>query len=126
MIKTVFTDKAPKAIGCYSQAMIIDNLVFTSGQIPISPENGNVTGDDIETQTSQVIKNLACVLEASGSGLEHVVKTTCFIKNMEDLSKFNEVYSNHFSSKPARSCVEVSKLPKDVLVEIEAVAKIIE
>ena len=126
MIKTVFTDKAPKAIGCYSQAMIIDNLVFTSGQIPISPENGNVTGDDIETQTSQVIKNLACVLEASGSGLEHVVKTTCFIKNMEDFSKFNEVYSNHFSLKPARSCVEVSKLPKDVLVEIEAVAKIIE
>ncbi|NMA07236.1 MAG: RidA family protein [Ruminococcaceae bacterium] len=126
MIKTVFTDKAPEAIGPYSQAKIIDNLVFTSGQIPLLPENGNVAGDDIETQTLQVIKNLISVLEAAGSNLEHVLKTTCFLQNMGDFAKFNEVYSKYFSSKPARSCVEVGKLPKDVLVEIEAVAEIIE
>ena len=123
-MKSVQTNNAPAAIGPYSQAMICGNLVFTSGQIPLSPESGQVTGNSIASQTGQVISNLSAVLEASGSSLSKVIKTTCFLADMNDFAEFNEVYSKHFPGKPARSTVAVKQLPKSVLVEIEAVAEI--
>ena len=123
-MKTVDTDKAPKAIGPYSQAIISGGMVYTSGQIAIDPATSNVEASTVEAQTEQVCKNLSAVLEASGSSLDKVVKTTCFLKNMEDFAKFNEVYSKYFVSKPARSCVAVKTLPKGVLVEVEAIAEI--
>ena len=122
MIKTINTDKAPAAIGPYSQAKVIGELVFTSGQIPINPETGQVEADTIEGQTKQVCENIKNLLIASGSDLENVVKTTCFLKNMEDFVAFNTVYAEYFTSKPARSCVAVKQLPKDVLVEVEVIA----
>ncbi|HHV30139.1 RidA family protein [Acetivibrio mesophilus] len=122
-IEVIKTDKAPEAIGPYSQAIVAGSFIYTSGQIPIDPKTGEVVGGEIEEQTEQVLKNLKNVLEAAGSGLNKVVKTTVFIKDMNSFSKINEVYAKFFSeSFPARSCVEVSKLPKGVLIEIEAVA----
>ena len=118
------TEKAPAAIGPYSQAMKIGNLVFTSGQIPINPESGNVEATDIKGQTKQICENLKAVLEEAGTSLEKVVKTTCFLQNMEDFAEFNEVYASYFTGKPARSCVAVKALPKNVLAEIEVIAEI--
>ena len=117
------TKKAPAAIGPYSQAITTGGLVFTSGQIPIDPASGSIAANDIAGQARQAIQNLAAVLEAAGSGLDRVVKTTCFLRNMDDFALFNEIYAELFPGKPARSCVEVSKLPKGALVEIEAIAE---
>lgn len=123
MRKIVATDKAPAAIGPYAQANIIGDLVITSGQIPIDPATGNLVEGDIEAQTKQVFKNLKAVLEAAGSGLDKIVKTTCFMDNMNDFAKMNEVYASFFSGDyPSRSAVEVAKLPKGALIEIEAIA----
>ena len=123
MRKIVATDKAPAAIGPYAQANIIGDLVITSGQIPIDPATGNLVDGDIEAQTKQVFENLKAVLEAAGSGLDKIVKTTCFMDNMNDFAKMNEVYASFFSGDyPSRSAVEVAKLPKGALIEIEAIA----
>ena len=123
-MNTVYTKNAPEAIGPYSQAVVINGLVFTSGQIAINPESGNVEVTTITEQTEQVCKNIKAVLEASGSSLENVVKTTCFLKDMSDFAAFNEVYAKYFIGKPARSCVAVKELPKNVLVEIDTVAEV--
>lgn len=120
---TVNTEKAPAAIGPYSQAIIIGDLVFTSGQIPINPETGDLAGTNISAQAEQACKNISAVLEAAGSSIEKTVKTVCFLQNMEDFTAFNEVYAKYFVSKPARSCVAVKALPKGALVEIEAIAE---
>ena len=119
-MKKVATDKAPGAIGPYSQAIITGNLVFTSGQIPINPENGNIEAVTIEEQTEQVCKNLKAVLEAAGSSLEKAVKTVCFLSDMADFAAFNGVYGKYFTEKPARSCVAVKELPKGVKCEVIA------
>ena len=124
MSNKVHTDNAPAAIGPYSQAVITGNLVFTSGQIPINPATGAVEATEIKDQAEQVCKNLSAVLEAAGSSLEKAVKTTCFLRNMEDFAVFNEVYAKYFTEKPARSCVAVRELPKGVLVEVEVIAEI--
>lgn len=124
MSKIIHTENAPEAIGPYSQAIVTGGLVFTSGQIPINPENGNIESKTIEGQTEQVCKNLKAVLETSGSSLDKVVKTVCFLQNMEDFAEFNKVYEKYFVSKPARSCVAVKALPKGALVEVETVAEI--
>ena len=124
MIKTINTDKAPAAIGPYSQAKVVGNFVFTSGQIAINPANGEIEAVTIEEQTKQVCENIKNLLEASGSDLDSVVKTTCFLKNMEDFGAFNAIYAEYFTSKPARSCVAAKQLPKDVLVEVETIAVI--
>lgn len=123
-MKVVQTNKAPSAIGPYSQAMIADNLVFTSGQLPLSPVDGNIIGEDIREQTEAVIKNLKAVLEAAGSSLQQVIKTTCFLSDLSNFAAFNDVYARYFTNKPARSCVEVAELPRQALVEIEAIAEI--
>lgn len=123
-MEAIFTEKAPAAIGPYSQAMKVGNLVITSGQIPINPATGNVETTTIEEQTEQVCKNLQAVLEACGAGMENVVKTTCFLADMGDFAAFNEVYAKYFVSRPARSCVAVKTLPKNVLVEVEAIAEV--
>ena len=123
-IKKVSTEKAPAAIGPYSQAIICGDMVFTSGQIPINPANGNIEAVTIEEQAEQVMKNLQAVLEAAGSGFEKAVKTTCFLADMADFAAFNEVYGRYFTSKPARSCVAVKDLPKGALCEVELIAKI--
>lgn len=123
MKKIISTTKAPAAIGPYSQAIEINNIVFTSGMIPINPENGELVTGDIELQARQAIGNLAALLKESGSDVDKVIKTTVFIKDMNDFAKVNEVYSEFFKNDcPARSCVEVARLPKDVLIEIEAIA----
>ena len=123
MRKIVATDKAPAAIGPYAQANIIGDLVIPSGQIPIDPAPGTLVEGDIEAQTKQVFENLKAVLEAAGSGLDKIVKTTCFMDNMNDFAKMNEVYASFFSGDyPSRSAVEVAKLPKGALIEIEAIA----
>lgn len=124
MSKIIHTTNAPEAIGPYSQAICTGNLVFTSGQIAINPLTASVEAMTIEEQTEQVCKNLSAVLEAAGSSLEKVVKTTCFLKNMEDFAAFNAVYGKYFVGKPARSCVAAKQLPKDVLVEVEVIAEI--
>lgn len=124
MNKKIFTENAPAAIGPYSQAICAGNIVFTSGQIPINPASGNVDAVTIEEQTEQVCKNLSAVLEAAGSSFEMVIKTTCFLRDMADFAKFNEVYAKYFTEKPARSCVAVRELPKGVLVEVECIASI--
>ena len=124
MLKKISTNKAPGAIGPYSQAIIYENLLFTSGQIPLDPDKGVIVGEDIITQAERVMNNLKAVLEEAGSSFDKVIKTTCFLKNMSDFTNFNEVYSKYFTSKPARSCVAVKELPKDVLVEVELVAYI--
>ena len=117
------TKNAPTAIGPYSQAITTGGLVYTSGQIPIDPASGSIAANDIAGQARQAIQNLAAVLEAAGSGLDKVVKTTCFLTDINDFAVFNEIYEELFPGKPARSCVEVSNLPKGALVEIEAVAE---
>ena len=124
MSKTVYTPNAPEAIGPYSQAIVAGNLVFTSGQIPINPATGNIEAVTIEAQTEQVCKNIKAVLEASGSSLEKVVKTVCFLSDMQDFAAFNAVYAKYFTGKPARSCVAVKTLPKNVLVEVDTVAEV--
>lgn len=121
-LKKVATDKAPSAIGPYSQAVVCGNMVFTSGQIPINPQSGNVEAVTIEEQTEQVMQNLGAVLEASGSSFEKAVKTTCFLADINDFSAFNAVYAKYFTTKPARSCVAVKDLPKGVKVEVEVIA----
>ena len=121
-LKKVATEKAPAAIGPYSQAIICGNMVFTSGQIPINPENGNIEATTIEAQAEQVMKNLGEVLKAAGSGFDKAVKTTCFLADMNDFAAFNGVYAQYFTTKPARSCVAVKTLPKNVLVEVEVIA----
>lgn len=118
------TAQAPAAIGPYSQAMITGNLLFTSGQIPIDPENGQITGEDIRSQAEQVMKNLGAILKASNADYEDVVKTTCFLADMNDFAVFNEVYGKYFTHKPARSCVAVKTLPKNVLCEVEVIAEL--
>lgn len=123
-MKTVYTAQAPEAIGPYSQAIISGNLVFTSGQIAINPQTGKVEKTDIEGQTVQVLENLKAVLEAAGCSLEKVVKTTCFLADMKDFARFNEIYSGYFTGKPARSCVAAKELPKGVLVEVEAIGEV--
>ena len=120
----ISTDKAPQAIGPYSQAMVTGKLVFTSGQIAIDPDTGNVVGETIEEQTTRVCENIKALLTAAGSDLTKVVKTVCFLRNMEDFAAFNGIYGEYFSSKPARSCVAVKQLPKNVLVEVEVIAVI--
>jgi 2-iminobutanoate/2-iminopropanoate deaminase len=120
----IFTKKAPKVVGPYSQAIEHNGIVYCSGQIGIDPSTGELVGNDIETQTRQVIKNLAAVLNEAGSTMDKVIKTTCFLKNMSDYQVFNEVYAEYFNHKPARATVEVAKLPKDALIEIEAIALI--
>jgi len=123
MKEIIHTDKAPAAIGPYSQAVKFGGLLFTSGQIPLDPRTGQVVEGDIRIQTKQALDNLAAVLAAGGAGLENVVKTTCFLNDMKDFAAFNEVYATYFTgSAPARSCVAVERLPRDVLVEIEALA----
>ena len=123
-MKTIETKNAPAAIGPYTQAKEINGLVYTSGQIPINPVSGQIEAADITGQTEQAIKNLDAVLNAAGSSLEKVIKTTCFLKNIGDFAVFNEVYGKYFTGKPARSCVEVAALPKGALVEIEAIAEV--
>ena len=125
-MKKVETKMAPAAIGPYSQAIEVANLIFTSGQIPLNPETGVLEGSDIKEQTHRVCKNLKAVLEASGTSLKKAVKTTCFLSNMDDFAKFNEVYAEYFTEKPARSCVAVKELPKGALVEVEVIAEIVE
>ncbi len=120
----IHTTKAPAAIGPYSQAIRAGGMVYTSGQIPLDPQSGLMVEGGIQQQALRAIANLAAVLEAAGSGLDRVVKTTCFLKNMGDFAAFNEVYAAHFTGNPARSCIEVSALPKGALVEIEAIAEI--
>lgn len=124
MAETIYTKNAPDAIGPYSQAKVVGNLVFTSGQIAINPETGAVESDTIEGQTKQVCKNLKNLLEAAGTSIDKAVKTVCFLKNMSDFGAFNEIYGEYFTSKPARSCVAVKELPKDVLVEVEVIAEL--
>ena len=120
----VSTELAPAAIGPYSQAITTGDLVFTSGQVPLDSETGEVVGTTIEEQADRVFKNLKAVLEEAGSGLGLAVKTTCFLADMNDFAAFNGVYEKYFSEMPARSCVEVSKLPKGVLCEVEVIAEI--
>ncbi|MBN1037653.1 RidA family protein [Clostridium botulinum] len=122
MLKVTNTDKAPKAIGPYSQAISFGDLLFTSGQIPLDPLSGEIVGEDIEEQTTQVIKNIGAILESNDINFSNVIKTTCFLANMNDFSKFNEVYAKYFISNPARSCVAVKELPKSVLCEVEVIA----
>ncbi len=123
-MKIISTKNAPGAIGPYSQGIVTDSLVITSGQIPIDPLTGNIKGENIETQTEQSCINVAAVLKAAGSDITKTIKTTCFLADMADFGKFNEIYAKHFTSKPARSCVAVKQLPKNVLVEIEAIAEL--
>ena len=122
MKKVISTDKAPKAIGPYSQAIAVNNMIYTSGQIPIVPETGNIEAVGIVAQTEQVMKNLAAVLEAGGASLDDVVKTTCFLADIADFAAFNAVYGKYLTEKPARSCVAVKDLPKGALVEVEVIA----
>lgn len=123
MSQKVQTDKAPAAIGPYSQAVLAGNLVFTSGQIPLNPESGLIEGQNITEQTHRVCKNLEAVLTATGSSLKKTVKTVCFLSNMADFTAFNQVYAQYFTEKPARSCVAVKDLPKGALVEVEVIAE---
>lgn len=123
-MKTISTENAPAAIGPYSQAIITGGFIITSGQIPIDPASGTIIDGGIEAQTRQAIKNISAVLTASGSSLEKVVKTTCFLKNINDFAAFNSIYAEYFTERPARSCVEVSALPKGALVEIEVIAEL--
>ena len=124
MSQVIYTEEAPEAIGPYSQAIRTGNLVFTSGQIPINPKTGTIEAVTIEEQTEQVCKNIAAVLKAAGTSLDKVVKTVCFLSSMDDFAAFNAVYANYFTGKPARSCVAVKTLPKNVLVEVNTVAEV--
>lgn len=121
-MKKIATDKAPAAIGPYSQGIIANGFLFASGQIPINPANGQIEAEGIEAQTEQVMKNVGAILEAAGVDYTKVVKTTCFLAEMDDFATFNAIYEKYFTEKPARSCVAVKKLPKDVLCEVEVIA----
>ena len=123
-MEKIYTKNAPDAIGHYSQAMKVGNLLFTSGQIAINPETSQVEATNIQGQTEQVCKNLCALLEAAGTSVEKVVKTTCFLADMSDFAAFNDIYGRYFVSKPARSCVAVKTLPKNVLVEVEVIAEL--
>lgn len=121
--EVISTSKAPAAVGPYSQAIKVDNFIFTSGQIPFDPETNELVGEDIESQTRQVLKNVTAVLEAAGATLDDVVKTTMFIQNMDDFNTINEIYGEFFTENPpARSAVEAARLPKNVLIEVEVIA----
>lgn len=122
MLKVTSTEKAPAAIGPYSQAIEFNNILFTSGQIPLDPATGEIVGTTIEEQAEQVMKNLGAILEANGIDYTNAIKTTCFLAEMADFGAFNEVYAKYFTGKPARSCVAVKQLPKNVLCEVEAIA----
>ena len=122
MLKKITTEKAPAAIGPYSQAIVAGNFLFASGQIPINPENGEVEAEGVEAQAEQVMKNVGAILEAAGTDYANVVKTTCFLADMADFAAFNGVYEKYFTEKPARSCVAVKALPKNVLCEVEVIA----
>ncbi len=124
MLNKISTDKAPAAIGPYSQAIAVGNMLFTSGQIPIDPATGNIEADGIAAQTEQVMQNLGQVLAAAGSSYAKAIKTTCFLADISDFAAFNEVYAKYFTEKPARSCVAVKDLPKGALVEVEVIAEI--
>lgn len=124
MLNKVSTDKAPAAIGPYSQAIKVGGFVFTSGQIPINPESGAIDAEGIKAQTEQVMKNLDAVLKDAGTSFEKAIKTTCFLVDMADFADFNEVYAKYFTEKPARSCVAVKALPKGALVEVEVIAEL--
>ncbi len=124
MFQVIQTENAPAAIGPYSQALRQGNLLFSSGQIPIDPATGQVVDGEIKEQALQVMKNIEAILKEAGATFEQVIKTTCFLKNMDDFAAFNEIYSQYFTGKPARSCVAVAKLPKDVLCEVEVIAVI--
>jgi len=123
-MKRIYTDKAPAAIGPYSQGYISNGFFFTSGQVPLDPATGTVVGEDITAQTEQVMQNLGALLEAAGTNFTNVVKTTCFLADMGDFATFNEIYGRYFTEKPARSCVAVKTLPKNVLVEVELIAEV--
>lgn len=122
MIKTISTDKAPAAIGPYSQAKIAGNMLYASGQIPIVPATGEIAQGDIKVQAHQAIRNVGEILKEAGTDYSAVVKTTCFLADMADFAVFNEVYAEYFTEKPARSCVAVKTLPKNVLCEVEVIA----
>ncbi len=122
MIKKISTDKAPAAIGPYSQGIVAGDFLFASGQIPINPATGEIEGADIKEQAELVMKNIGGLLEAAGAGYTNVVKTSCFLADMGDFAAFNEVYAKYFTEKPARSCVAVKTLPKNVLCEVEVIA----
>jgi len=123
-MKTIFTENAPAAIGPYSQAQVSGGLVFTSGQIPVDPKSGEIVGAEISAQAEQVMANLGAVLAAAGSDLTRVVKATCFLASMDDFAAFNAVYGKYMTGKPARSCVAVKTLPKNVLCEVECIAEV--
>lgn len=122
MLTVTSTKKSPQAIGPYSQAIGFERLIFTSGQIPLDPETGLVVGQDIVEQANQVMKNISAILEANDINFTNVIKTTCFLTDMQNFSSFNEVYANYFINNPARSCVAVKELPKGVLCEVEVIA----
>lgn len=122
MLQKISTDKAPAAIGPYSQGIIANNMLFASGQIPINPATGEIEGTDIAAQAELVMKNIGELLKAAGTDYTQVVKTTCFLADMGDFAAFNEVYAKYFTEKPARSCVAVKTLPKNVLCEVEVIA----
>ncbi len=121
-MEKIMTDKAPAAIGPYSQGIIAGDFFFASGQIPINPATGNVEGENIKEQAELVMKNIGALLDAAGTDYSHVVKTSCFLADMNDFAAFNEVYAKYFTEKPARSCVAVKTLPKNVLCEVEITA----
>ena len=123
-LRNLSTDKAPAAIGPYSQAVILGDLLFSSGQIPLDPETGRLVGENITEQTEQIMRNLSAVLSMAGIGFDRVVKTTCFLADMGDFAAFNEVYGKYFTGKPARSCVAVKELPKGALAEVELIASL--
>ncbi len=124
MIKTISTPKAPAAIGPYSQAKVVNGILYTSGQVALSPADGSICGETIEEQTEAVMQNLKAILEEAGTDFTKVVKTTCFLADMGDFGKFNEIYGKYFTEKPARSCVAVKTLPKNLLCEVEVIAVI--
>lgn len=122
MVKKISTDKAPAAIGPYSQAILCDGILYTSGQLGMNPANGELEGTDITAQAEQALKNLGAILKEAGTDYDNIVKTTCFLSDMADFAAFNAVYSKYITNAPARSCVAVKTLPKNALVEIEAIA----
>ena len=123
-MKKIYTEKAPAAVGPYSQAIEVNGMLYTSGQIPLDPATGSIVGETITEQAEQIMKNLKAVLEAAGTSTDKVVKTLCFLTNMGDFGAFNEVYGKYFTEKPARSCVEVSALPKGALCEVEVITEL--
>ncbi len=124
MLQKISTEKAPAAIGPYSQGIVVNGILFASGQIPINPATGAIEGEDITAQADLVCKNIGALLEAAGTDYTKVVKTTCFLADMGDFAAFNEVYAKYFTEKPARSCVAVKALPKNVLCEVEVIAAV--